>query len=778
MNKKITIKELKLLSCKECRKLFIDNLKMVNFFKTIEFNEKKKILFLETINEFASIEETNQILEAMTFISKCDKHQEKEEKEMTTEFLFDGVDCPNCASKIEKNLNRRKEIFQAKVNFINKTVTIVHKENIDILNIAISCFKGIEKDSIVYSKDQEKPKVKNNKIFKLIFNIIGLLLFVGSILLEKVFNFEHVFYLYLLTYLVLGFEVLKDTINRIIHKDIFNENLLMVVASLGALLINEGIESIMVIILYMVGETLKDKAIDNSTKQIKDLIGLQVDEVTLVDGTIKNIKDIKIGEVIVVKVGEKIPLDGSVIEGNTDLDTSSITGESLPRFVEENDKVISGSYNLTNVIKVKVEKGYNDSTSTIVYKLIDEANNKKAKIDEFITKFARIYTPIVMLLAILIFFLQYFLLSYDLTNSLNNAFVFLVISCPCALVISIPLAYFSGIGKGSKEGILIRGANYLEALVNTKYIVFDKTGTLTIGKFKVTKINPYHITKEELLKIAAHIEMYSNHPIAISIKESYQQVFDENLVTNITELPGLGLKGLYLDKTLLLGNKKLLEKNNIIFNEEKENGSIVYLAYDNQYIGNIIINDEIKSSSKKTINFLKQRNCITYMLTGDNKSSAEHVGKELNIDYIYSELLPQDKLRIVENIISNKNKNETIVYIGDGLNDAPVLRLSDVGIAMGNIASDATKEAADVVITSGDLEKVNKLLKISKYTRKIIIQNIVLSLGIKIIAMLVVSLNLLGDRSNLGMIIGLLADVGVSIIAVLNSIRIIYNKKI
>ena len=552
----------------------------------------------------------------------------------------------------------------------------------------------------------------------------------------------------------------------------------MVVASLGALLINEGIESIMVIILYMVGETLKDKAIDNSTKQIKDLIGLQVDEVTLVDGTIKNIKDIKIGEVIVVKVGEKIPLDGSVIEGNTDLDTSSITGESLPRFVEENDKVISGSYNLTNVIKVKVEKGYNDSTSTIVYKLIDEANNKKAKIDEFITKFARIYTPIVMLLAILIFLLQYFLLSYDLTNSLNNAFVFLVISCPCALVISIPLAYFSGIGKGSKEGILIRGANYLEALVNTKYIVFDKTGTLTIGKFKVTKINPCHITKEELLKIAAHIEMYSNHPIAISIKESYQQVFDENLITNITELPGLGLKGLYLDKTLLLGNKKLLEKNNIIFNEEKENGSIVYLAYDNQYIGNIIINDEIKSSSKKTINFLKQRNCITYMLTGDNKSSAEHVGKELNIDYIYSELLPQDKLRIVENIISNKNKNETIVYIGDGLNDAPVLRLSDVGIAMGNIASDATKEAADVVITSGDLEKVNKLLKISKYTRKIIIQNIVLSLGIKIIAMLVVSLNLLGDRSNLGMIIGLLADVGVSIIAVLNSIRIIYNKKI
>ena len=280
------------------------------------------------------------------------------------------------------------------------------------------------------------------------------------------------------------------------------------------------------------------------------------------------------------------------------------------------------------------------------------------------------------------------------------------------------------------------------------------------------------------MKIAAHIEMYSNHPIAISIKESYHQVFDENLITNITELPGLGLKGLYLDKTLLLGNKKLLEKNNIIFNEEKENGSIVYLAYDNQYIGNIIINDEIKSSSKKTINFLKQRNCITYMLTGDNKSSAEHVGKELNIDYIYSELLPQDKLRIVENIISNKNKNETIVYIGDGLNDAPVLRLSDVGIAMGNIASDATKEAADVVITSGDLEKVNKLLKISKYTRKIIIQNIVLSLGIKIIAMLVVSLNLLGDRSNLGMIIGLLADVGVSIIAVLNSIRIIYNKKI
>lgn len=778
MNKKITVKELRLLSCPECRKSLIDNLKMLNFFKTIEFNEKKKVLFLETINESASIEETNQILDAMTFISRCDKHQQMEEKEITTEFLFDGVDCPNCASKIEKNLNRKKEIFQAKVNFINKTVIITHKENVDILNIVISCFKGIEKDAIVYSKNEEKPKVKNNKILKLIFNIIGLILFIGSIILEKVFNFEYVIYLYLATYLVLGFDVLKDTINRIIHKDIFNENLLMVVASLGALFINEGIESIMVIILYMIGETLKDKAIDNSTKQIKDLIGLQVDEVTLVDGTIKNIKDTKEGEIIIVKVGERIPLDGRIIEGNTDLDTSSITGESLPRFVKEDDQVISGSYNLTNVIKVKVEKEYNDSTSTIVYKLIDEANNKKAKIDEFITKFARIYTPIVMLLAVFIFLLQYFGLSYDLNNSLNNAFVFLVISCPCALVISIPLAYFSGIGKGSKEGILIRGANYLEALVNTKHVVFDKTGTLTVGKFRVTKVNPNNISEEELLKIAAHMEMYSNHPIAVSIKESYHQTFDENLIINITEIPGFGLKGLYFNKTLLLGNKKLLEQNNIIFEEEKEIGSIVYLAYDNKYIGNIVISDEIKSSSKKTINLLKQQNCITYMLTGDNKLSAEVVGKELEINQIYSELLPQDKLKIVENIINNKNKKETVVYIGDGLNDAPVLRLSDVGIAMGNIASDATKEAADVVITSGDLEKVNKLLKISKYTRKIIIQNIVLSLGIKIIAMLIVSFNLLGDKSNLGMIIGLLADVGVSILAVINSIRIIYNKKI
>lgn len=778
MNKKITVKELRLLSCPECRKSLIDNLKMLNFFKTIEFNEKKKVLFLETINESAGIEETNQILDAMTFISRCDKHQQMEEKEITTEFLFDGVDCPNCASKIEKNLNRKKEIFQAKVNFINKTVIITHKENVDILNIVISCFKGIEKDAIVYSKNEEKPEVKNNKILKLIFNIIGLILFIGSIILEKVFNFEYVIYLYLATYLVLGFDVLKDTINRIIHKDIFNENLLMVVASLGALFINEGIESIMVIILYMIGETLKDKAIDNSTKQIKDLIGLQVDEVTLVDGTIKNIKDTKEGEIIIVKVGERIPLDGRIIEGNTDLDTSSITGESLPRFVKEDDQVISGSYNLTNVIKVKVEKEYNDSTSTIVYKLIDEANNKKAKIDEFITKFARIYTPIVMLLAVFIFLLQYFGLSYDLNNSLNNAFVFLVISCPCALVISIPLAYFSGIGKGSKEGILIRGANYLEALVNTKHVVFDKTGTLTVGKFRVTKVNPNNISEEELLKIAAHMEMYSNHPIAISIKESYHQTFDENLITNITEIPGFGLKGLYFNKTLLLGNKKLLEQNNIIFEEEKEIGSIVYLAYDNKYIGNIVISDEIKSSSKKTINLLKQQNCITYMLTGDTKSSAEVVGKELEINQIYSELLPQDKLKIVENIINNKNKKETVVYIGDGLNDAPVLRLSDVGIAMGNIASDATKEAADVVITSGDLGKVNKLLKISKYTRKIIIQNIVLSLGIKIIAMLIVSFNLLGDKSNLGMIIGLLADVGVSILAVLNSIRIIYNKKI
>lgn len=776
MNKRYTSYEIKELLCNECRSLLLENLRMLNYFKTIEYNSIDNTLYLESLND-VSVDELNQIVTAILYVSRCPKHQLPEEKEITEEFLFEGVDCPNCALKIEKALNKRKEIFFTKVNFINKTVTVTFKENVDILKILNDAFRKTESLAVVYRKNEEKKK-RSIGAFNIISKVIGLLAFVTAIILDKGYNKDYSIYLYLLSYLSLGFEIIKNTINRIIHGDIFNENLLMLVASIGALLIREGIESVMVIILFMVGETLKNKAIDNTTKEVKKLINLKVEKVTLEDGTTKDTKDVKVGEIVIVKVGEKIPLDGVIIEGKTDLDTASLTGESAPRYVEENDEVLSGTINLTQVIKVKVEKTEENSTSTLLNKLIDEASSKKAKIDEYITKFARIYTPIVMVLAVAIFLVQYFGLKYELNNSLNNAFVFLVISCPCALVISIPLAYFSGIGRGSKEGILIKGANYLEALALTKHVFFDKTGTLTKGKFAVTAINSQNISEEELLRIAAHIEAFSTHPIAVSIKENYNKDIDESLVKNIKELPGLGLIAEFEGHQVMVGNKKLLLENNIEFEENNTIGSVVYIVYDKIYMGNIVVNDEIKSSAIDTIKYLKKNKCITYMLTGDISKAADHIGNMIGIDNIHSELLPQDKLAIVEEKLANKNKKDALVYIGDGLNDAPVLRLSDVGVAVGEIASDATKEAADVVIINSDIGKVVKAHKLAKYTRKIIVQNIILSLGIKIVSMLVVSLNLLGDKSNLGMLIGLVADVGVAILAILNSIRIIYSKNI
>lgn len=776
MNKRYNCIELKELTCKECRSLLLENLRMLNYFKIIEFNSVDNTLYLESLND-VSIEELNEIVNAVVYISRCPKHQENNEKELYDEFLFDGVDCPNCALKIEKALNKRKEIFSAKLNFINKTVTVTYKENVDILKILNDCFKQTESSAYVYKKDEVNKKKKIGW-FNILRNILGILSFITAIILDKGYSKDYSLYIYLASYILLGFEIIKNTFNRIIHGDIFNENLLMLIASTGALFIKEGIESIMVIVLFIIGETLKNKAIDNSTKEVKKLMNLKVDTVTLEDGSVKNTKDVTVGEIVIVKVGEKIPLDGVIIEGKTDLDTSSLTGESISKFVEENDEVLSGTINLTQVIKVKVLKTEENSTSTLVNKLIDEASNKKAKIDEFITKFARVYTPVVMILSLSIFLIQYFLLQYEINNSLNNAFVFLVISCPCALVISIPLAYFSGIGRGSKEGILIKGANYLEALASTKHVYFDKTGTLTKGKFVVTEINPKNITKEELLKIAAHVESFSNHPIAVSIKESYNQEIDESIVKDIKELPGYGLTAKYDEHEVMIGNKKLLIENNIEFEENNSIGSIIYLVYDKIYVGNIVVSDEIKLNTIDTIKYLKNKKCITYMLTGDVSSIANHIGKKIGIDHIHSELLPQDKLKIVEDQLNNKNKKDTLIYVGDGLNDAPVLRLADVGIAVGDIASDATKEAADIVIIGSEISKVKKAHRLAKYTRKIIIQNIILSLGIKILSMIIVSFNLLGNYSNLGMLIGLVADVGVAVIAILNSIRIIYSKKI
>lgn len=572
-----------------------------------------------------------------------------------------------------------------------------------------------------------------------------------------------------ISYLIAGYDILIKALKNIIKGQVFDENFLMGIATIGAIGIKEYPEAVMVMVLYQIGEYLQDKAVEKSQNSITELMDIRPDYANIEkNGDLTKISpyEVKIGDTIIVKTGEKIPLDGIIIDGTATLDTSALTGESRPREVKIGDEAISGCINTNGLLKIRVTKEYGQSTVSKILDLVENASSKKTKTENFITKFAKIYTPVVVLAALFLAILPPLIFGSNFSVWINRALTFLVISCPCALVISVPLGFFAGIGGASKCGILVKGSSYLELLSKPETIVFDKTGTLTQGCFKVVKIVQQEgTTKEELLELTAYAESYSNHPIALSIKKAYDKNIDKNKISEISEIAGNGVRAEINGCSILVGNENLLKNHNISYQKANETGTIVYTAKNSKFLGYIVISDKLKEDAQKAIIELKKLKLQTVMLTGDTEESGLAVAKELNIDKAYTQLLPIDKVDKIEDIIEQKTKNKSVIFVGDGINDAPVLTRADVGIAMGGLGSDAAIEAADVVIMDDKPTKVATAIKIAKQTLTIVKENIAFALGIKVLFLI------LGAFGFVTMWGAVFADVGVTLIAVLNSLR-------
>lgn len=620
-------------------------------------------------------------------------------------------------------------------------------------------------------------------------NLSRIILSAVILIILQFTNFDRIInlFLYLISYLLVGYDVLLEAFNGIKNKQAFDESLLMSIATIGAIILafytksGDFVEAVSVMLFYQIGEFFQSYAVGKSRKSIADLMDIAPDYANIEDenGNIIEVDpdEVEIGSLIIIKPGEKVPLDGIVIDGESSLDTKALTGESLPKDVKKDSEIYSGSINLNGLLKVKTTKEFGESTVTKVLELIEDASERKSKSENFITKFARIYTPVVVYLALALAFLPG-IFSFLMGNSPNfsswiyRALIFLIISCPCALVISIPLSFFAGIGSASKKGILVKGSNYMEVLSNVDQIIFDKTGTLTKGTFEVTAVHPEKLSKEELLHIASHVERYSTHPIADSLRKAYPNEKDDCEIRDIKEISGYGISAKVNDDEVYLGNSKLMDKLNIEWKACEKIGTIIHLAINNEYQGHIVISDTIKENSKKAISDLKKNNISkTIMLTGDSKEVGENVAKNLSLDEFYSELLPQDKVKILEEILDKKDDvNKKIAFVGDGINDAPSLTRADVGIAMGAMGSDAAIEAADVVLMDDDPGKIPTAIKVSKKCLRIVKENIYFSIGVKIIVLI------LGALGLTSMWAAIFADVGVTIIAVLNAMRCMYLK--
>lgn len=583
---------------------------------------------------------------------------------------------------------------------------------------------------------------------------------------------------YLLAYLCVGGEILIKAGKNIRNGQVFDENFLMAIATLGAFILGEYAEGIAVMLFYQVGELFQSYAVSQSRKSITELMNLSPDTAVVIrDGKeeVVDPEEVVIGENVIIRPGEKVPLDGIVIEGTSTLDTKALTGEPVPRKIEAGDNIISGCINLTSPLTVQVTKEFGESTVSKILELVEHATSQKAPVENFITKFARYYTPIVVICAIILALIPPMIIKEaTFSDCIYRALTFLVISCPCALVISIPLSFFGGIGAASKIGVLVKGSNYLEALANVETVVFDKTGTLTKGDFNVQQIVEGECSKEEILQVAAFTEYYSNHPIATSIKKAYVDAgnqLHESQVTNITEIAGKGICGTYKGKTVYVGNEALMNQFHIPYKKVDSLGTIIYVGIEKKYAGAIVIGDEIKTDAKESISTLKKIGVKkTVMLTGDTDSTGKRIGNQLNIDEIYTELLPNDKVSHVETLLHQVSSKGTLAFVGDGMNDAPVLARADVGIAMGGLGSDAAIEAADVVLMTDEPSKIGKVIQISRKTVAICKQNIVFALGVKGVVLL------LGAIGFASMWAAVFADVGVSVIAILNAMRVLYYK--
>ena len=729
---------------------------------------------------------------------------------MEIKLVLSGLNCANCASKIEAKVNKINGIKNASLNFSTTVLTVeIHeeREKNSIVNEIKLIVKKLEPHVKVIEKldnkviDSNKAKctssccsnskyenheeehhghtheIKENNNGFLGYVKDNLLLIIGAIVYVIALAYKSnenllSFMLFGISYLIIGGEVILSAIKNILRGEIFDENFLMSIATIGAFFIGEYPEAVAVMLFYQIGEVFQGYAVNKSRKSISSLMDIRADYANVLrDG--KEVKvspeEVFIGESIIVKPGERVPLDGIILEGTSFIDTSALTGESVPREVTIGNEILSGSINNNGVLKVKVYKEFRESTVARILELVENASNKKAPTEKFITKFAKVYTPIVVAIAVLVAIIPPIIIK-DATFSewIYKALSILVVSCPCALVVSIPLGFFSGIGAASKKGILVKGGNYLEALKDSEVVVFDKTGSLTKGVFEVTEINAKNITKDELLEITAMGEIHSNHPIAVSIAKAYGKDINKDEIKDYKEISGHGIEVTIREDDVLLGNSKLMEMNNINYDNIDSIGTIVHVAINGEYKGNIVISDEIKENVKEALSELKDVGIKnTIMLTGDNKNVADKVAKDIGIDEVYSELLPGDKVSKIEDILSKKNSKGKVLFVGDGINDAPVLARADIGVAMGGIGSDAAIEAADVVLMKDKIEEISEAIRVSRRTNKILWQNIIFSLGVKVIVMFLVVLGLTN------MWAAVFADVGVTLIAVLNSMRII-----
>ena len=715
---------------------------------------------------------------------------------------IEGLDCPNCAAKVERKINTLEGIKEATVDFLGKKIIILTDEifgdkisenklaeliqaEVDKIEdgVKVLALKANTKENSNSQKEEDTGKIKKKLLIGGILFLLGIFV-PKSLLIPK-------FTIFLISYFIIGGNVLLSAFKNIWNGQVFDENFLMAIATVGAFAIGEYPEGVAVMLFYQLGELFQGIAVNNSRKSIVSLMDIRPDYANIkVEKGIKKVlpEKIKVGEIIVVKPGEKVPLDGKIVKGASTFDTSALTGESLPREAKAGDDVLSGFINKNGLIEIQVAKVFSESTVSKILYLMENAGSKKSKTENFITKFARYYTPVVVITAlILAIFPPLLIQGATFSDWIYRALIFLVVSCPCALVISIPLGFFGGIGGASKHGILIKGTNYLEILNNLESVVMDKTGTLTKGIFKVTEVNAENnikindfennkteLTKPLLLKYAAHIEKFSNHPIAQSIVLEYENSeskVDENVVKDFEEISGFGVKVNINNHQFLAGNSKLMDLKNIKFEKNRNLGTVIYFAADGKYIGNILISDEVKEDSASAIKGMKENGVKEIvMLTGDNEAIGKNIAEKLGIDKVFTELLPDEKVEKLEEIYKSKSEKGKVAFVGDGINDAPVLARADLGIAMGGAGSDAAIEAADVVIMNDEPSKIVTAIKIAKKTKEIVWQNITIAFAVKIIVMI---LGLFGDAT---MWEAVFADVGVALLAVLNATRVLrYN---
>lgn len=776
---------------------------------SFEVTEDREDLILSNVQQKIKELEPNIILKnkldrkLIEMNTQLTKESISNENKKYYEWILDGIDCANCAAKVERGVAAVPGVIKSNVNFMTETLSFeVEGENENGVLSSVQQTVGALEPNIILRKksdgtlvgtkttpqrtvssvkDENKPKHLNKnsltsllggKIkFTIIRLILGLALLTAGMFLP--INERASLGLFILAYLITGYDVVGGAVRNTFRGQVFDENFLMTIATLSAFYIQEYPEAVAVMLFYQVGEVFQGIAVSKSRRSIADLMDIRPDYANLVTGNaVEKVapETIKIGDIILIRPGEKVPLDGKVIEGTSAMDTSALTGESVPRSVKANDAVLSGFINRNGLLKVVVEKPFSESTVKKILDLVQNASGRKAPTEQFITKFARYYTPIVVVAAALLAIVPPLILPGATFNEwIYRASIFLVISCPCALVVSIPVGFFGGIGSASRKGILVKGSNFLEGLNDIKYVVMDKTGTLTKGKFEITAIETKNgINSQQLLELAAYAEAHSTHPIADSIKECYGRGIAEERITAYNEISGYGIQATIDGQEVLTGNARLMEKFSVNFEEVKEIGTIVYLAVEGMYMGHLLIADAIKEDAIESIAAMKSlgiKNII--MLTGDSKKVGEAIAQKLGITEVYSELLPQDKVVKFEEILSRKERNEKVAFVGDGINDTPVLARSDIGIAMGGLGSDAAIEAADVVIMDDKPSKIVTAMQVAKDTRRIVWQNIFFALGVKGLFLI------LGAFGFATMWEAVFADVGVTVIAVLNSMRIL-----